>query len=66
MEREIGESILAMRTKVHEVETWARDTFVRKDSFEGGFTRLEKVISDRFSSVDARMERMEGKIDARR
>ena len=62
----MGETATALRTKIHDVEMWARDTFVRKDSFDGGFTRLEKVISDRFTSVDARMERMEGKIDARR
>lgn len=65
-QREFGETAAALRTKIHEVEMWSRDTFVRKDSFEGGLSRIEKVISDRFGGVEARMERMEGKIDARR
>jgi len=64
--REFGETAAALRTKIHEVETWSRDTFVRKDSFEGGLSRIEKMIGDRFGGVEARMERMEGKIDARR
>lgn len=66
MQREFGETAAALRTKIHQVETWARDEFVRKSSFDNGLSRVEKMIESQFSKTDARLERMEGKIDARR
>lgn len=48
---EFGETASALRTKIHEVETWNRDTFVRKESFEMVVNRIEKSLEklgDRF------------------
>jgi exonuclease VII small subunit len=50
--REFGETIRALKEHVHRIETWARDEFVRKASFEGAVSRIERSI-----------ERMEKKID---
>jgi hypothetical protein len=47
MGREFGEIAAAIRQKIHEVETWARDEFVRKGSFEHGMGRVEKMLGDR-------------------
>lgn len=63
--RDFGETAAAIRQKVHEIETWARDEFVRKDSFESILTRSERTISEQFREIKDRLERMEGKIDAR-
>lgn len=48
MRRETGETAAALRTKIHEIETWARDEFVRKNSFENALSRIEKSV-DRLS-----------------
>jgi hypothetical protein len=50
--REFGETANALRTKVHEVETWVRDTFVRRDDFLALAEKLDKSF-----------ERLEAKID---
>jgi hypothetical protein len=63
--RDVGESMAAIRQKVHEVETWARDEFVRKGSFEHILTRTERTMSDQFDKIDKRLERMEAKIDSK-
>lgn len=63
--RDTGESIAAIRQKVHEVETWARDEFVRKGSFEHVLSRSERNLNDQFAKIDARLERMEAKIDSK-
>ncbi len=51
--RDCGETVIAVRTKIHEVEVWSRDTFVRRDdevinALKGGIERIE-----------TRLERME-------
>lgn len=63
MAREFGETVTAIRQKVHEVETWARDEFVRKSSFDSAMARVEKMLSDQFDRIEARIDRMEKKID---
>lgn len=63
MTREFGETVQAIRNKVHEVETWARDEFVRKGSFDNGMGRVEKMLGDQFDRIEARIDRMEKKID---
>lgn len=63
--RSFGETAAALRQKVHEVETWARDEFVRKGSFEGAVNRLERTVGDQFTKLEARLERMESKIDSK-
>jgi hypothetical protein len=54
--REFGETCSAIRQKLHDVEVYTRDTFVRKDSFELVVGRLEK-------SLEKMTDRLETKID---
>lgn len=56
MRHEAGEMGSALRTKIHEVETWNRDTFVRKESFDLVVSRFEK-------SLEKMTDRLENKID---
>ncbi len=63
--REFGETVSALRQKVHEIETWARDEFVRKGSFENSLDRLDRTVGDQFANIDKRLERMEAKIDSK-
>lgn len=63
MTREFGETVTAIRQKVHEIETWARDEFVRKSSFDNAMGRVEKMLGDQFDRIEIRMDRMEKKID---
>lgn len=65
MSREFGETVKALKEKVHEIETWARDEFVRKGSFEHSIGRFERTVSDQFTKIDQRLERMEAKIDSK-
>ena len=39
--RDFGETISALRQKIHEVELWARDTFMRRD----GFYKVQEQLS---------------------
>lgn len=61
--REVGETINAMQQKIHEFEKWARDEFVRKQSFEAMMARTEKAQELRDDRLDKRLERIEKKID---
>lgn len=63
--RSFGETVSAMRQKIHEIETWARDEFVRKGSFEAAINRMESTVSDQFKKLESRLERMETKIDSK-
>lgn len=63
--RSFGETVLALRQKIHEIETWARDEFVRKGSFEQAVNRMEHTVGDQFSKLEKRLERMELKIDSK-
>lgn len=60
---EVGETAAAIRQKVHDVETWNRDNFVRKESFELVVSRIEKSIEklgDRFEEkLDKLVERIQ-------
>ncbi len=56
--RYFGEAVAAVRQKVVEVEIFARDTFVRKDEFGSQI----KDLGDR---LEARLDRLESKIDTR-
>lgn len=56
LRQETGEMGAALRTKVHEVEVFTRDTFVRKDSFELVISRMEK-------SIEKMTDKLEEKID---
>ncbi len=61
MSREFGETVQAIRQKVHEVETWARDEFMRKEDFE----MVREDIVRLADKLEARLVRMEAKLDAR-
>src|SRR5689334_15871740 len=63
--RNFGETAAAIREKVHQVEVWARDEFVRKQSFEGAVSRMEKAVDDKFNGIIDRLDRMENKIDTK-
>jgi hypothetical protein len=57
MTREFGETVSAIRQKVHDVEMFTRDTFVRKDSFELVVGRLEKSIEKLGDKIEDKLER---------
>jgi hypothetical protein len=63
LERNVGETGLAIRQKIHELETWARDTFVRRDSFLAMVTEVRSSMSALGDRLEKRLERMETKID---
>jgi len=63
LRREAGESIAAIRTKVHEIETWARDEFVRKGSFETVVARMEKGIEGLGEKSERRLDKMAERIE---
>jgi hypothetical protein len=50
---DVGETVRAMQQKISDVEKWARDTFVRKESFDAVLARLERAQEVR----DDRLER---------
>lgn len=62
-ERRYGETANALRTKIHEVETWARDEFVRKGSFGAVAAEIKVSVGDLGKEIKTRLERMEEKID---
>lgn len=56
LRHETGEMGSAIRQKIHDVEMFTRDTFVRKDTFEAVMNRIEK-------SIEKLGDRLEEKID---
>lgn len=62
---EFGETASAIRQKIHETETWNRDTFVRKDSFELVIGRLEKSIEKLGDRLEAKIDRAAERIEHR-
>lgn len=65
LRREFGETSAALRTKVTEVELWARDNLVKKDSFGVVTDRISTELKNFAERIDRRLERMEEKIDNR-
>lgn len=65
MRHEFGETVAAVRTKIHDVEMWNRDTFVRKDSFEMVIGRLEKSIEKLGDKIEDRIDKMVERIQGR-
>jgi hypothetical protein len=53
MARHLGEIGNALRTKIHDFETWSRDEFVRKGSFELVVGRLETKMENIGSKIEA-------------
>ncbi len=60
--RDSGEGLSALRQKMHEVEIWARDTFVRRDSFVAIIAEVKSGFNDLGAGLEKRLERMESKI----
>jgi hypothetical protein len=63
--REFGEVVSALRQKVHEIETWSRDHFVRRDSFEHVIGEIKDMIAGQGEKIDKRLERIDEKLDRR-
>lgn len=61
--RDNGDGLAAMRTKVHELETWSRDQFVRIKDFDDMTHRMEKLQEQMIERVERRLERIEKKLD---
>ncbi|QDP20653.1 hypothetical protein [Bradyrhizobium cosmicum] len=68
--REIGEMKAAhaketaeLHAKVYQVEIWARDEFVRKNSFEIVVARMERGLSELRGDITGRLDKMSEKMD---
>jgi hypothetical protein len=64
--RHFAETAAAIRQKVHEVELWTANTFLRRDSFYKAQEDLKAEMKALGDKIDARLERMEEKIDRKR
>lgn len=65
MAREFGETVKALKEHVHHIETWARDEFVRKGSFEQALGRMERTLESRFADIVKSVDRLTEKIDSK-
>lgn len=63
--QEAGEMGHALREKIREVELHGRDTFMRRDSFYESQKAQSADIKTLIDQVQARLERMEAKIDSK-
>lgn len=63
LRREAGEMGAALRTKVHDIEVFCRDTFVRKESFELVIGRIESSIERMGDKIDGKIDKLEENID---
>lgn len=56
--REFGEVAAALRQKVHEIEVWARDTFVRREGFYQVRDDLKNDIKDMGAQINTRIDQL--------
>lgn len=63
--REMGEMGSALRQKINEVELFGRDVYVRREGFYKVKDELSDAIKDLGDKIDARLDRMETKIDSK-
>lgn len=61
--REIGETMRAMQSKIHEFEKWARDNFIRRDSFILVTRELKDGMQAQASTSDRRLNAIDSKLD---
>jgi hypothetical protein len=61
--RDFGEAVAAIRQKLHEVELWTANTFLRRDSFYKVQEELKTEMKALGDKIETRLERMEEKID---
>lgn len=59
-----GETIAALRQKIHDVELYASNNFMRRESFYEVNRENTQNLKSAFDKIDARLERMEAKIDS--
>lgn len=62
---EIGEIGRGLRQKITEVEIYVRDTFVRKETFAPVMTKLETDLKTVGDKIDARLLRIDTKLDTK-
>ena len=60
---ESDSTIHALGAKLYQTEIWARDEFVRKASFEGVVTRMERGLADFKSEINTKLDRMTDRIE---
>lgn len=60
-----GEMGAALRQKINDVELYARDTFMRRDSFQLVQAELKEQVKALGDKIENRLERMEAKIDSK-
>lgn len=65
LKEHVNQSNRLLTEHIHKVETWVRDEFVRNEPFGAVTTRIERAVSDQFDKLDARLDRMENKIDTK-
>jgi hypothetical protein len=61
--RHFAENLAALRQRLHEVELWTANTFLRRDSFYKAQEELKAEMKALGDKIEARLERMEEKID---
>lgn len=59
LRRETGESILAIRQKVHDIETWSRDTFLRADQFMPVFREFTEKMDERLDKISESIQALQ-------
>lgn len=61
--QEFGETAAALRTKIHEVEVFARDHFISKDTFTSTIGRFEKALDNLGDRIEKRFDKFAERID---
>jgi hypothetical protein len=54
---EFGETAAALRQKMHDMETWNRDTFVKNEKFDVAVGRIEKLLEKSVDRLEAKFDR---------
>lgn len=63
IKNQFGETIIALRQRISDVELWNRDNFVRKESFSSVIDSMKSDVNGLGDRIEARLLRMEGKLD---
>lgn len=61
--RDIGETIAALRQKLHQTEIWSRDTFVRRETFISVLGENKTSLVELGERLEKRLDRLEEKLD---
>ncbi len=63
LRHEVGEGISAVRQKIHEVELWGRDNYVKQKQYDAFITLLTQNLRMEFQKLEDRFNRVEDKLD---